>query len=44
MCQLREELVELLLAVGQLSTSAVVDPKAVHDTIDDEQPVFIAGK
>ena len=44
MCQSREELVELLLALGQLATAAVVDTEAVHDAVDDQEPVLIGSK
>lgn len=42
--QLREELIELLLAIGEFSTTAVVDAETVHDTVDDEEAVLVAGE
>lgn len=42
MCELRKELVEFLLAVGELAAAAVVDAEAGHDAVDDEEAVFVA--
>ena len=41
-CQLRQELVELLLPIRKLSSSAVVDTEACHNTVDDKKAVLIA--
>ena len=37
MRQLHQELVEFLLTIRKLTTSTIVHPKAVHDTIDYQQ-------
>lgn len=42
--QLRQELVELLLALVQLATTGVVDAEESHDAVDDEQAVLVADK
>jgi hypothetical protein len=44
MCQLRQELVELLLALVQLTTASIVDTKQGHDAVDDEKSVFISDE
>jgi hypothetical protein len=44
MCQLREELVQLLLPLIEFTAARVVDTKESHDTVDDEQPILIADK
>lgn len=44
MRQLRQELIEFLLAIGQFPTAAVVDAEAVHDTVNDEEAVFVGCK
>ena len=44
MGQLGQELIQLLLAVRKLSSTRVIDSKAGHDTINDEEAIFIAGK
>ncbi len=44
MCQLRQELIELLLPVCKLSSSAVVHTKACHDAVDDKEAVLIASE
>lgn len=44
MSQLRQELIEFLLAIGEFSTAAIVDTKAVHDTVNDEEAVFVGGE
>ncbi|KAL8828077.1 MAG: hypothetical protein Q9191_002794, partial [Dirinaria sp. TL-2023a] len=37
----RQELIELLLAIGKLATATVIDPKAGHDAIDDQKAIFV---
>jgi hypothetical protein len=44
MCQLREELVELLLALVEFTTTCVIDTEKCHDTIDYEEAIFVADK
>ena len=44
MCQLREELVEFLLAICQLATATVVDAEAIHNAVDDEETVLVCGE
>ena len=39
-----QELVELLLALGQLAAAAVVDAEAIHDAVDDEEAVLVRGE
>jgi hypothetical protein len=39
-----QELVQFLLALGQLAAAAVVDTEAVHDAVDDQETVFIGGE
>lgn len=43
-CELRQELIEFLLSVRKLATAAVVDAKASHDAVDDEEAVLVAGE
>lgn len=43
-CQFGEKLVELLLTVCQFAAAAEIDTEAIHDTVDDEEAEFIAGK
>ena len=40
MSQLHQELIQLLLTISKLSASTIVDPEAIHDAINDQQPVF----
>lgn len=40
--ELRQELVEFLLAIGKLAAAAVVHAEAGHDAVDDEETVFVA--
>lgn len=42
--QLRQELIQFLLSVRQLATTAVVDAETGHDAVDDEEAVFVAGE
>ena len=44
MCQLRQELIQLLLSIGQLATTAVVDAETGHDAVDYEEAVFVTGE
>lgn len=44
MRQLRQELIEFLLAIGQFPTATVVDAEAVHYTVNDEEAVFVGCK
>ena len=44
MRQLREELVEFLLTLIQLSTSHVVHPEQCHDAVDDQETVLVADE
>jgi len=44
MRQLREELVELLLALVEFTTTCIIDTKQGHDAVDDEQSVLIADE
>ena len=44
MGQLRQKLIELLLALVQLSTACVVDAEESHDAIDDEQAVLVTDE
>lgn len=44
MRQLGQELIELLLPVGQLAAAAVVDAEAGHDAVDYQEAVFVAGE
>lgn len=39
-----QELVQLLLPIGQFAPAAVVDAEAVHDAVDDEEAELVAGK
>lgn len=43
-CQLRQELVELLLAFIELTTTGIIDTEEGHDAVDDEKPILIAHK
>jgi hypothetical protein len=44
MCQLRQELVELLLPLIQFTTASVVDSKKRHDAVNDEETVLVTNK
>lgn len=44
MRQFDQKLVQLLLAFGELSTAAVIHAKAVHDAVDDQEPVIATGE
>lgn len=44
MRNLHQELVKFLLTIRQLSTPAVIHSEAVHDTIDDKQPILTTGE
>ena len=44
MGELREELVEFLLPLIQLTTPSIVDTKERHDAVDDQKPVLIANE
>jgi hypothetical protein len=44
MCQLRKELVELLLALVQLTTASIVDSEQGHDTVDDEKSILVSNE
>ena len=41
MRQLTQELIQLLLAIGQLAAAAVVDAEAGHDAVDYQEAVFV---
>lgn len=41
MRQLRQELIEFLLSIGQLSAAAEVDTEAIHDAVNDEKSILI---
>jgi hypothetical protein len=42
--QLRQELVELLLALIQLATARVINSKECHDAVDNKEAVLVADK
>lgn len=42
MRQLRKKLIQLLLALIQLTAASVVDSKEGHDAIDDEETILIS--
>lgn len=44
MCQLREELIELLLALIQLTTTGIVDAEESHDAVDNEEAILLLTK
>lgn len=44
MRQLRQELIEFLLTIGEFSTATVVDAEAAHDAVNDEEAVFVGGE
>jgi hypothetical protein len=44
MRQLREELVELLLTLVELTTTGVVDAEECHDTVDYEETILVADE
>jgi hypothetical protein len=44
MCDSAEELTEILLALGELSTSNIIGSKARDDTVDYQKSIFIADE
>ena len=44
MRELREELVEFLLSLIELTTSSVVNAKECHNAVDDQKPILVADK
>ena len=44
MGQLGQELVQLLLALAEFSTTAVVDAEGGHDAVNDEETVVVGGE
>lgn len=44
MRQFGQKLIELLLAISKFSTAAIVNPEAIHDTIDDEEAILVRSK
>jgi hypothetical protein len=44
MRKLRQELIELLLTLVELTTASIVDAEQCHDAIDDKQTVFVADE
>ena len=44
MRQLAQELIQLLLAIGQFAAAAVIDAEAGHDAVDDEEAVVVCGE
>ena len=44
MRQLREELVELLLTLVELTTACIVDTEQGHDAVDNEETVLITNE
>lgn len=44
MRELRQELVELLLTLVELTTASVVNTEQCHNAVDDEQTVFVADE
>lgn len=44
MCQLRQELVELLLTLTQLTTTSIVDSKQSHYAVNDEQAIVVTDE
>lgn len=43
-CQLRQKLIQLLLPVCKLSSSAVIDTETCHDAVDDKEAILVAGE
>ncbi len=43
-CQPGQKLIQFLLSIRQLATAAVIHAEAVHDAVDDEESVLIAGE
>jgi hypothetical protein len=44
MCQFREELVKLLLALIKLATTDIVDAEQGHDAVDNEEAVLVTDE
>ena len=44
MRQLAQELIELLLSIGQLAAAAVVHAETGHDAVDYEEAVIVGGE
>ena len=44
MAQPAQELIELLLPIRQLPTPTKVNSKQRHDTIDDQEAIFVGSK
>ena len=44
MRQFRQELIELLLALTQFTTTGIVDSKQSHDAVDNQKPIFVADE
>ena len=44
MRQLAQELIQLLLPIGQLAAAAVVDAEAGHDAVDYQEAVVVGGE
>lgn len=44
MSQLREKLVQLLLALVELASADIVDAEECHDAVDDEETILVAHK
>lgn len=44
MRQFRQELIQLLLPIRQLATTAVVDAETGHDAVYYEEAIFVAGE
>ena len=44
MSQFRQELIEFLLTIGKFSAAAVVDPKAVHNAVDNKEAILVGRK
>jgi len=44
MRQLAQELIQLLLAIGQLAAAAVVDAETGHDAVDYQEAVVVCGE
>jgi hypothetical protein len=44
MRQFHQELIQLLLSLGKLTTPTVINPKTIHDTVNDQQPIITGRK
>lgn len=42
--QLHQKLIQFLLPIGQFTAATEVHTKAIHDTVDNQQPILAAGK